>query len=56
MFVGGVRLGGWGVVLVVCMCVGVGGVVLCRARGAQVALDHLRGDGEVASSSSEQQG
>ena len=29
MFVGGVRLGVWGVVLVVCVCVGVGGVVLC---------------------------
>jgi len=28
LFVGGVRLGGWGVVLVVCVCVGVGGVVL----------------------------
>jgi len=28
--VGGVRLGVWGVVLVVCACVGVGGVVLCR--------------------------
>ena len=30
MFVGGVRLGVWGVVLVVCVCVGAGGVVLCR--------------------------
>jgi len=30
VFVGGVRLGVWGVVLVVCVCVGVGGVVLCR--------------------------
>jgi len=31
VFVGGVRLGCWGVVLVVCVCVGVGGgVVLCR--------------------------
>ena len=29
MFVGGVRLGVWGVVLVVCVCVGVGGVGLC---------------------------
>ena len=27
---GGVRLGVWGVVLIVCLCVGVGGVVLCR--------------------------
>ena len=27
---GGVRLGVWGVVLVVCKCVGVWGVVLCR--------------------------
>jgi len=30
VFVGGVGLGGWGVVLVVCVCVDVGGVVLCR--------------------------
>ena len=30
MFVGGGRLGVWGVVLVVCVCVGVEGVVLCR--------------------------
>jgi len=30
VFVGGVRLGGWGVVRVVCVCVGDGGVVLCR--------------------------
>jgi len=28
--VGGVRLGVWGVVLVVCVCFGVGGDVLCR--------------------------
>jgi len=28
--VGGVRLGVWGVVLVVCVCVGARGVVLCR--------------------------
>ena len=28
VFVGGVRLGVWGVVLAVCVCVG--GVVLCR--------------------------
>jgi len=32
VFVGGVRLGVWGVVLVVCVCVGVGGLVLQRAR------------------------
>jgi len=30
VFVGDVGLGVWGVVLVVCVCVGVGGVVLCR--------------------------
>jgi len=30
VFVGGGRLGVWGVVLVVCVCVGVEGVVLCR--------------------------
>jgi len=30
VFVGGVRLGVWGVVLVVCVCVDVGCVVLCR--------------------------
>ena len=29
MFVGAVCFGAWGVVLVVCLCVGVGGVVLC---------------------------
>ena len=30
MLVRGVRLGVWGVILVVCVCVGVGSVVLCR--------------------------
>ena len=30
VFMGGVCLGGWGVVLVVCVCVGVRGVVRCR--------------------------
>jgi len=29
VFVGGVRLGDWGIALVVGVCVGVGGVVLC---------------------------
>jgi len=30
VFGGGVRLGVWGGVLVVCVCVSAGGVVLCR--------------------------
>jgi len=33
VFVGGAHLEVWGVVLVVCVCVGVGGVVLCRYVG-----------------------
>jgi len=42
---GGVRLGVWGVVLVVCVCVrvGVGGVVLCRCVCVLICLQEGKG-------------
>jgi len=44
VFVAGVRLGDWGVVLVVRVCVGVGGVVLLSCACACDLLIFLHGD------------